>query len=572
MASGSGVIPTCRLRGMANQYITSAALLFAAFRLAVVALLGVLLWRHRQTLTPRQLVAGLVAVNTLACVLYLAPLKRPYSLAPGLDRAFAMGMAANVVAGNSAWDHVQVGQAAPEPLWNWTFAALSGFNIDRIPRAFDGVAVASAALLPLLIFLGLGLAEGATPWSVAFVTLSTVQLSSISLGERAPTLPFWLANIQHKPNHGLGFVLIAILLGLLCRREPRVVPLALGLSALGWVFLMHWGWFLPAMVILAVWKRDDWRPFRTIAVALVISAAAILPFVLNLMRDYAPGVQDPAARHLWDDVRGRSLSIPVWTLLDPAPLVLLALAGIRAARRRDSWLDRGLTALVISAWATWGVSSIGSWFGFAPEPDDLHYFLRFATAAMAGLGLEDLARELGRHAGLEPVDAFARAAIILLPFTFVAQWYPPIADRYYPVSIEPMNRKVTDYAAYIRENTTVRDVFDGGEEPSTFIPALTGRRVLKAPTALIPHDQEARSRVEETLMTGADPGLIREAARRYGVTFLVLDEEMVRRYAPDIAVDVTARQRESTGAFRIVYRSNLVHILAITAGPLSPQS
>ncbi len=548
---------------MANQYISSLALLFAGFRLAVVAIVAGLLWRNRKTLSPTQVLWGLVVVNTLACFLYLAPLSRPYSLAAGLDRAFAMGMAANVAVGNSAWDHVQVGQAAPEPLWNLTFAALSGFDIDRIAFAFDLVAVVTAAILPLLIFAGLRRVEGAEPWPVLFVTFSTILLSSISLGERAPTLPFWLANIQHKPNHGLGFALIALVLGYLCRKEPKVAPLALGLSVLGWVFLMHWGWFLPALAVLAVWKREDRRAFVTISVALVISVIVIAPFVANLARDYHPAAQDPAARHLWDDARGRALSLPVWTVLDPAPLVLLALGGLFAARRRDSWLDRGLVALCGTAWGIWVVSSIGAWMGFAPEPDDLHYFLRFATAALAGLGIEDLARRVGGVLDLEPRDAYARALLLLLPLTFVAQWYPPLADRYYPVSLEPLPRKAFAYAEFIRTKTDVRDVFVGGDEPSTFIPALSGRRVLKAPTALVPHDQETRTSVEETLMSGTDPALIRAAALRYEVTYLVLDDDMLRRHGIEAAVDVTAKEREGTGAFEIVYRSSLVHILAL---------
>jgi uncharacterized membrane protein (Fun14 family) len=548
---------------LANQYISSLALLFAAFRLAVVAIAALCLWRRRKTLTPTQVLFGLVAVNTIACFLYLAPLARPYSLAAGLDRAFAMGMAANVAVGNSAWDHVQVGQAAPEPLWNWTFAALSGFDIDRIPLAFDGVAIFTAALLPLLIFAGLRRVEGASPWPVLFVTFATVLLSSISLGERAPTLPFWLANIQHKPNHGLGFALIALVLGYLCRKDLKVAPLALGLCALGWVFLMHWGWFLPALGVLAVWKRHDRRALWTSGAALVISVIVIAPFVANLARDYHPSAQDPAARHLWDDARGRALSLPVWTVLDPAPLVLLALAGLSAARRRDSWLDRGLVALCGTAWGVWVVSSIGAWIGFAPEPDDLHYFLRFATAALAGLGIEDLARRVGAGLNIEPSDAYARALLLLLPFTFVAQWYPPLADRYYPVSLEPLPRKASAYAEFIRTKTGVRDVFVAGDEPSTFIPALSGRRVLKAPTALVPHDQETRTSVEETLMSQTDPGLIRAAARRYEVTYLVLDDDILRRHGIAAAVEVTAKEREATGAFGIVFRSSLVHILAL---------
>jgi hypothetical protein len=550
-----------------NQFTSEAALLFAAFRIVVVAVGIVALWRFRKTLSPARVVVGLIVLNVLCLVLYLAPLQRPYSLAPGLDRAFAVGMAANVTMGNSAWDHVQVGQAAPEPLWNWTFAALSGFNLDFVPRAFDMVSIAAAALLPLLIFAGLKRAEGADAWSAALVAFSTMQLSSLSLAERSPTLPFWLANIQHKPNHGLGFALVAIVVGLLCRREPRLVPLAVSLSALGWVFLMHWGWFLPVVMALAFWKREDRRALRTVGLAIVISLLALVPFVLNLVRDYSPGAQDPAARHMWDDSRGRALSLPIWTVLDPAPLVLLALVGLLAARRRDTWLDRGLTALLTGAWAVWAVSSVGAWLGFAPEPDDLHYFLRFATAAMAGLGVEDLARRIGTSFGLEPRESFARALIVLLPMTFAAQWYPPLDDRYYPWSMEPLHRKITGYADFIKENTTPKDVFDAGDEPSTYIPALTGRRVLQAPTALVPHDQQTRSQVEVTLMTGEDPAAIRAAAQKYGVTYLVLDEGILGRHNLGNDVGRVAGQRQGTGAFRVVYASSVVHILALAPAP-----
>jgi hypothetical protein len=174
---------------------------------------------------------------------------------------------------------------------------------------------------------------------------------------------------------------------------------------------------------------------------------------------------------------------------------------------------------------------------------------------------------VGKTMDLEPRESFVRAIIILLPMSFAAQWYPPIADRYYPWSMEPMHRKVIAYADFIKEQTSPRDVFDAGDEPSTYIPALTGRRVLQAPTALVPHDQQTRSQVEVALMTSEDPAAIRVAAQRYSVTHLVLDEGMLRRHGLGADVDQVARERLATGAFRIAYASTLVHILAVVPGP-----
>jgi hypothetical protein len=71
-------------------------------------------------------------------------------------------------------------------------------------------------------------------------------------------------------------------------------------------------------------------------------------------------------------------------------------------------------------------------------------------------------------------------------------------------------------------------------------------------------------------MKSGDPSAIRAAAGRYAVTYLVLDEGILRRHDLGIDVAKVAGQRLETGAFKLAYASTLVHILALLPEPQGP--
>ena len=108
---------------------------------------GVVLWRR-----PRPALAAsvLIGLNLLCWIAYRAPLRRPYALNEGTDRAFNVGMAACVAAGASPFEHTQVRFGAPEPFWNAVIGALALHRPERAARAYE-------LLTPLsLLVVGLG--------------------------------------------------------------------------------------------------------------------------------------------------------------------------------------------------------------------------------------------------------------------------------------------------------------------------------------------------------------------------------------------------------------------------------
>src|SRR4029453_10330014 len=98
------------------------------------------------------------------------------------------------------------------------------------------------------------------------------------------------------------------------------------------------------------------------------------------------------------------------------------------------------------------------------------------AALAAGCALAAAGRLADDRVG--PGRGHVLALAACLPFSFPYYWDPPTMDRYYPMSLQPVSRKVADYAQWIRESTAADAVFVAGPTASTYIPALAGRRVL----------------------------------------------------------------------------------------------
>ena len=113
---------------------------FLYFRIAwVVAGLAGLLWIARR---PRPIHAFVLALvlNLGAWAAYVAPLGRLYELSEHLDRGFNVGMAATAAAGNSPFEHLQVGHGSLEPFWNYLVAALALFHPEWVLAAYQWLA------------------------------------------------------------------------------------------------------------------------------------------------------------------------------------------------------------------------------------------------------------------------------------------------------------------------------------------------------------------------------------------------------------------------------------------------
>jgi hypothetical protein len=197
--------------------------------------------------------------------------------------------------------------------------------------------------------------------------------------------------------------------------------------------------------------------------------------------------------------------------------------------------------------------------GIAPEPDELHYFLRFSVALAAGTALAAGARELTRLRGLQPGQGHVLLMALLVPLSLPVYWDPPSMDRYFALSSEKLRPKVLAYAQFIRDNTPRDAVFVAGKEAASWIPALTGRRVVLAEGGeLMPPDRAQRKQIERTLLLSDDASAIRSAAARYGVTHVAIDAALVEEYGV-AGFDDLAR----APALKTVFANSAARIVAL---------
>ena len=514
-------------------YTGSMALAYAAFRLGLaVAFLGAvrLLWRRPR---PAVALAVVVAQYLIATAAYLWPLGRSYGLEDATDRSFNLGMAARVAVGGSPFEHTQVGFASPEPLWNLVIAALALFDPARVAAALALLSPLAVLALGLGVYLGLRADDSeADAWERVLMVTAVLGLSSLSMSPRPPTPAFFLGNILLKPQHGIAFGLVAVALGTWSRGGARA-PWRFGLllGALGWVFLLHWGYLLPCLALALLLAPREERAVRGALVSGAVSVALVVPYVGHLLADYSPAQGHRAAAHMWNDERGLALAVPNWSTLDLGPLLVLAVVGAVLLWRRGQARDRTLLAAWIATLAVVTASLPAALLGIAPEPDELHYFLRFVMALAAGATLAAGARLAERLLELRPGQGALLALLACLPLSFPSYWDPPTMDRYFAMSRPPIRPKVLAYGLWVRDHTPADAVFVAGRSAATWIPVLSGRRVLLNEAGeLLPRDLAARKEAERILLTSEDPVLVQATARRWGVGYLAIDEPFLQEY------------------------------------------
>ncbi len=542
-----------------SPYTSPLVLGFVGFRLAVVvAGLGACLWLWRRP-RPALAVTLILAANVTAALAYMAPLERSYALEQNTDRAFNLGMALATAHGGSPFQHTQIGFASPEPFWNVAIAALALFEPRNVPLAFHLLAPLSILAVGLGLYRGMR-ADGSAldGWECALMVFAVFGLASLTSHPKPPVPPLWTASFLLKPNHAVAWGLVGVIVGLRARSPQRFVALGLSLGVLAWVFLVDWAYMVLGLAL--GWLLAPRAERHTMRLSWAVGVAALMaaPFIVHLALDYNPAGAGKAARHMWaDEEMGPALAVPTWSTLDLGLLLILGALGLVLLMRRRTPRDRGIAGLLLGAIGLWSVSLALAPAGFAPEPDDLHYFLRFVLALAAGTALAALGRHLESHWRLQVGQGHVLALAACWPLSFIAYWDPPNMDRYFPLCREPVKPKIEAYARWVRENTSPRAVFVGGEVTASWIPALTGRRVLLAPGgALWPRDHEQREAVVRALLTGTDPASVRAAAARYGVTHIALDDTLLPEYGAKTFYDLAR-----SPALETLYADSAVRIV-----------
>jgi hypothetical protein len=221
-----------------------------------------------------------------------------------------------------------------------------------------------------------------------------------------------------------------------------------------------------------------------------------------------------------------------------------------------------LLALLATAWLVQAAYALGAVWGWAPNPDDAHYFARFATALAAGALLAQAARALEVRRGWTPGPGSLAGLALLLPFSFPAWWDPPRMDRYWRFDRHVVSADFRGYADWIRARTPRDAVFAAGPSSATWIPVLAGRRVLLASDARPPADYEARKQAERVLLTSHDPDAVRAAARPWRVTHVAIDPRTRLEYGGALRADAPGHP-----AYERVYTSPALVVLALRRGP-----
>lgn len=497
---------------------------YAWLRLGTVGLawVAIALLFRRQAPRPVSLAFVSVALGLASWAAWTWPLGRSYGLFVQSDRAFNLGMAACAAAGASPFEHTQVGFRSLEPFWNWLVAALAGFHPERVPGVYEWLSPVALLALALGAWWSAAPERGDEPraWEPALAVLAVLGLASSSLTQHGPLPPFWITSVLLKPNHTMAFGLVGAALALRARGRTLLFGLALG--ALAWLFILTWAYVLAALVLAALFERDRRRALREALLAGLLSALIAMPYVLYLARDNTPGASGHAAR-LWDDPLAALLAHPYWVTLDLGVLLPLALLGAWAALERRSSSDCGVLGLVAGGWSLWLAHAVGSRWDLAPEPDEAHYFLRFALGVAAGLGLARVARACAAWRGRGLARGALLVAAAAMPLTLQASWDPPTMDQYYRIHLPGLKPSIVEYATWVREHTPRGSVFAAEPAPSTWIPVFAGRQVLLAGDARPPADYVQRRADQQTLFLSEDAASVRAAARRWRVSYVVRD-------------------------------------------------
>jgi hypothetical protein len=218
--------------------------------------------------------------------------------------------------------------------------------------------------------------------------------------------------------------------------------------------------------------------------------------------------------------------------LKQGPVFWLGLWGTVVAARRGDRLSRAFVAQVAAGHLVWACVLILSLLQMARERDEIYYWIRFLTAAAAGIGAYDLA---GRAAALRlPLLAPpARCAAILalaLPWSLPYWWNPLLMDSYVPGSLLSVPDRLRLPTDFIRRSTDPKAVFAGDRDFARYVSALGARRVSLAESFHAPPGLDDRIRLERELVLGGQGADVAALARAQGVSHFVATPQLLATY------------------------------------------
>jgi hypothetical protein len=520
-----------------------------------------LLWAHRlypllallwiaalfEVRRPGWLLVGVLLANAWLWGAINYPLQQIYALTSSADRLNQLGMVQVTAAGPAALRSFLIGpqveQLHFEPFWSAFVAVLSGFDPERVLQLYPFLSLGTVLGFAVSLYYGLRPApsgEGWSPWERAFVAGFATLLSSAPLEHSGIYRVPWTLTFLLKPNHALGLVLLPWLLRAFAGISGWRGRLLTGflLHLLGWVFVLHMVYAVAGLVCLAVacwlWRKEARRDTLDTAAVIGFNLAIVSPYIAMLLIDYPFTVASPRLV-----VPASSAHVAEGTLRH-APMFLLGAWGALLAWRRDR-LGRTWAAVVAAGLLIWLAYPLVGYLQLARERDEIYYWVRFTTAAMAGVGAWDLLQRLPNWLNWSVLNEVRRAALLAalaLPFTIPAWLDPRHMDTYFEPSLSPLDEDLAIPTDFIRRELPRDAVFAGDPIYSRWVAALGARRGLLL-AVRVPRDTNSRSEfVRELIAVGSSERL---RATRWGATHLVVTRAFLEQF-PGVSVDDLARR------------------------------
>ena len=485
--------------------------------------LGILRWPNRWWLY-----CGSLMLAGFAWTALELPLGRPYGVVEGEPGLSALAQPMVTAARGTAADGWMVHQANPQPLWSLVLAFASGFDPGRLLNQYDLVPLLGMIFLASAVFWFMsafedgesrGLARGLAVFFVLF-------LSSTRLSFLGTPGPFWLDVFGQRPH--LAFALGLFLIWLKLIAGARRLPSLLGAAAL--LGLMAWmepRVAAPALLAAILWVVASlgtlpagWKAGASLAVGTLL----FLPWTQGL---------EPAAASAeagtWHFAIDHFLAL---TIDKGLVFYLAAFALVRMVRRggaAEILFVTQLGTVLVLATLSFLSPGVASW----TDIQILGALLSLLLAMAAGRGASGLAEWLAQNFGelvtgtkyLKNVSVYAlgvtAVVVFSLPWAFPYWWHPILMDPVYVRSVEPVAPQFGPLVSWIEEETEPDAVFVAGPSYSSWIPALSGRRVLLVQRAtMLPSDLDDRRQAESWFAESEDPARIRGAASRWSLTHL----------------------------------------------------
>jgi len=532
--------------GISVGELDTAEFLSAGRALYVVAYLAWVLLLVRARKVGSGWVVIVIVFALVGWFLTNYPLQRLYGLEAGMDRQRNLWWCATAAAGNAPWESGVVGGNNLEPAWALLVSALSLFDPALVMKVYPFLPAVAITLAGISFFFSFrnrpdleSRERDAERILSGFLVVFLILLAPTGpLDYLSPYRGFWQRTFLLKPNHALGLTLVPLFVTLVAGRPTlrRSAAAALVLGALGWAFIVHWALTCGGVTFYAaaglLRREERWKSeLARLSAILLVSLVLVAPYLWYLVRSF-PVVSFPTGAYpddpqmsVWGDSPSSTHSLFFLATLDLGPTFILAGFGIWTCWKLGSRFGLLWAGLIVGAHSAWAANAVLLAAGQARQTDEIYFFLVAMTAVLAAFGLFELMKRLMTASMVHWTWPRATSVLLLLwfPLTFPWWWRPDEMDPHFRLSLEPIPGRLTTLGAWIREHSNGKDVFFAGADVALWIPALSGRRVVR--TGMPWLDTDAY-RLERRLLFPESEDEGRAALRQLAVDYVVLDPSL----------------------------------------------